>query len=158
MNKVLPFLLGVTLLFSATACTTAKTSSDAPNSTNDNTTTTDNNNEELNAEDAQENQEDATSKVRQDQIASDTRARQQRNDAAGNPEEIADSDVESLVRNQLETKLPKSELAVDSEEGVVTISGTVASQKELDQIESLAKEVKGVKSVNVKATVATPKP
>ena len=158
MSRFIPFLLGVTLLVSATGCTTAKTSSNAPNSTDENTTaTTDNNQGELSAKDAQENQKDATSQVRQDQIASDTRARQERNQAVGNPDQIADSDIQSLVRNQLETKLPKSQLAVDSEDGNVTISGTVSSQEELNQIESLAKGVKGVKSVNVKATVAAPK-
>ena len=151
MNKFMPFLLSGILLVGATACGVAKTSSEAPNSTNSN------DNGELSTEDAQENQEDATNQVRQKQIESDTRARQQRNEAAGNPNEVSDNDIESLVRNALETKLPTSQLAVDSEEGVVTVSGKAASQKDVDQIESITKTVKGVKSVMVKATVDTSK-
>jgi osmotically-inducible protein OsmY len=39
----------------------------------------------------------------------------------------------------------------------VTVTGTAPQQAQIDKIESLAKEIKGVKTVNVKATVAAPK-
>lgn len=96
---------------------------------------------------------DATSNVRQRQIESDQRALDQRDNITGNPQEKTDGDLESLVRDNLETSLPTSKLTIDSESGIVTISGTVSSQEELDRIESLAKQVQGVKGVNVKATI-----
>lgn len=147
MKKLLPLLLGSVLALGAVGCEdVAKTSSSAPNSTNDNGGQLE----------TQNNQNDATKEVRQSQIESDTRARQQRNDAAGNPGERDDDDVESLVRNKLETRLPSSQLAVDAEEGVVTVTGKVASQQELSQVETIALEVPGVTRVNVQATVGTP--
>lgn len=105
----------------------------------------------------QSTENDANSDLRQRQIESDQRARDQRNDTVGNPQERSDGDLQSLVRNKLETSIPNSKLTVDSDaDGIVTITGTVSSQEELDRIESLAKEVQGVKGVNVQATVIDP--
>jgi hyperosmotically inducible periplasmic protein len=150
MKKLTPFLLGSLLLFGVAACNdVAKTSADAPNSTERVGNVPD-------ADSAQTTQRDANRDVRDAQIQADERVRQQRNQAAGNDAEIADGDVESLVRNRLEKQLPSGNLAVDSEEGVVTISGTVTSKADLDRIDEIAQEVQGVKSVKVNATVAQP--
>jgi len=152
MRKLTPFLLSGLLLLAGVACSdVAKTSADAPNST-------DKVGEVPEADSVQTTQQDANRDVRDAQIKADERARQQRNQVGANDGKIADNDVESLVRNRLEQQLPSSQLAVDAEEGDVTISGTVASQAHLNQIASIAKEVQGVKDVEVKATVVTAKP
>lgn len=152
MKKLTLFLLSSLLLLGGVACSdVAKTSADAPNST-----------EKVGkapeVDSNQTTQRDANRNVRDAQIKADERARQQRNEAGADDSKIADNDVESLVRNRLEQQLPSSQLAVDAEEGIVTISGTVASQSELDQIASIAQKVQGVKDVKVKAKVATAKP
>lgn len=152
MTKLTPFLLSGLLLFGGVACSdVAKTSADAPNST-------DKVGKVPEADSTQTTQRDASKDVRDAQIKADERARQQRNQAGANDDKISDNDVESLVRDRLEKQLPSSQLAVDADEGVVTISGTVPSQTELNQIASIAKEVQGVKDVEVKAKVATAKP
>ena len=152
MNKLTPLLLSGLLLVGGVACSdVAKTSADAPNSTAKTGKVPE-------ADSNQTTQRDATQNVRDAQIKADERARQQRNEAGADDSKIADNDVESLVRNRLEQRLPSSQLAVDADEGIVTISGTVTSQTELDQIASIAQEVQGVKDVEVKAKVATVKP
>lgn len=151
MKKIFSILLGSALLFGAVACADgAQTSGNAPSDT-----------EEVGGElQTEENVEDATSETRQAQIESDERAREDRQEVFGEEAdaEVSDDDIESLVRNSLETKLPTSQLLVESEEGVVTVAGQVASTEDLEQIETLAKEVRGVKSVEVKAQVASPAP
>lgn len=47
-----------------------------------------------------------------------------------------------------------SKLTVDAKDGTVTIAGTVPTKEQLAKVQPLAKEIKGVKAVNVKATVA----
>jgi osmotically-inducible protein OsmY len=149
MKKLTPLLLSSLLLFGGVACSdVSKTSADAPNST-------ERVGEAPDAESTQTTQQDANRNLRDAQIQADERARAQRNEAGADDSKIADSDVESLVRNQLEQELPSSQLAVDAEEGIVTISGTVTSQADLDKIDDIAKEVKGVKDVKVNATVAS---
>lgn len=153
MNKLTGFILSSVLVFAAAACSeVSKTSTNAPDSTNPT------NVQAPDAETAQKNQADATSDVRRSQANADIRAREQRNNIGGNPLARADSDLASEVRSKLEVNLPASSLAVKSENGIVTISGTVPNQKQLARIESLAKEIKGVKGVSVKATVAPAKP
>lgn len=152
MKKLTPLFLSGLLLIGGVACSdVAKTSADAPNST-------EKTGEVPEADSNQTTQRDATRDVRESQIKADERARQQRNQAGANDGKIADNDIESLVRNRLEQRLPSSQLAVDADEGIVTISGTVASQSELDQITFIAQEVQGVKEVEVKAKVATARP
>lgn len=147
MKKLTTLLISGILLVSAAACDTAKTNVESPNTTNDTA--------QAPAQDtAQTTQNDAASDVRKRQLESDIRAREQRNDATGDDAERADGDLKSEVRSKLEANLPASQLAVDAEDGVVTVSGTVPTQQQLAKIESLAKEIKGVKSVTVKATVA----
>lgn len=110
-------------------------------------------------EEAQDAQEDATSEVRKDQLNSDIRAREQRNNATGGDADRAEGDLESEVRSKLEANLPASKLEVNAEDdGSVTVAGTVPTQEQLNKIEPLAKEIKGVKGVKVNATVAPAQP
>ncbi len=153
MKKITTLLLSSFLLVGAVACSEAeKTSANAPGAPTEAAKTPD-------AETAQKNQADGTSEVRRAQANSDIRAREQRNNVAGNPENRADSDLASEVRSKLEVNIPAGSLTVDAEDGAVSIGGTVPTPEQLAKIEPLAKEIKGVKSVEVKATVApaTPK-
>lgn len=146
MKKFVPYLLSSVLLLGTVACSGAKTSADAPN-------TTGSNGGDLTTEDKTQNAQDATNPVREKQIESDKRAIDQRNSAAGSPSELADNDISSLVRNELEKAIPGSQLLVESKDGAVTVSGKVATADELKKVEPAVKGVKGVKSVAVKATV-----
>jgi hypothetical protein len=147
MKKIAPVLLSFSLLLSVAACSnTAKTSSSAP----DSATQPDN---QLDRSTAQTNQDDATSELRRRQLNADIRSREQRNDATGGDIARADGDLQSEVRSKLEANLPNSELTVDAKDGAVTIAGTVVDQDQLNKIEPLAKEIKGVKSVLVNATL-----
>ncbi len=150
MKKIMPLLLGGVLMVSVAACNNAKTTSDAPNST-------DNNGQVPKAQDAQNAQKDASNDVRKNQMESDIRAREQRNDVGGSKDKRADGDLESEVRDKLEANIPNGKLTVDSKNGAVTVAGTVPNQAQLAKVEPLAKQIKGVKSVAVKATVAAPK-
>jgi hyperosmotically inducible periplasmic protein len=153
MNKLTPFLLSGILLFGAAACSEgAKTSADAPNSTAETTASP------PAADTVQKTQGDATSETRRAQAESDIRAREQRNNVTGGDAIRADGDLESEVRSKLEVNITKGQLTVEAKDGVVTVGGTVPNQQDLAKIEPLAKEIKGVKNVNVTAVVtpATP--
>lgn len=151
MKKFIPFLISTVLVIGMVGCeNAAKTSSDAPDTTNETTKAPD-------AQTAQQTQGDATSPVRKAQIESDIRAREERNDAGGDDAQRADADLKSEVRGKLEANLPASQLAVDAKEGAVTITGTVPTQEQMSKIDPLAKQIKGVKSVTNKATVAPAK-
>jgi len=155
MNKLTPIVISAILLFGAAACTDgAKTSTGAP----DSTTTTENAASPPAAETVKKTQADATSEIRQNQANSDIRAREQRNNITGGDAIRADSDLESEVRSKLEVNITKGLLNVEAKDGVVTVAGTVPNEKDLAQIEPLAKEIKGVKMVNVTATVAPAAP
>jgi hyperosmotically inducible periplasmic protein len=58
----------------------------------------------------------------------------------------------------LEANLPASALTVTAKNGAVTIAGTVPTQAQLDRINGLAKEIKGVSAVSMKVAVAPAKP
>lgn len=153
MNKFIPLIISGVIAFGAVGCQEppSRTSADAPSGTNEN----------VNAptqETAQKTQEDATGQVRKDQIESDIRAREQRNNVTGGDMQRADGDLESEVRGKLEANLPASQLTVDAEEGAVTVEGTVPTQEQLNKIPTLAQEIKGVKSVKVEAKVAPAQP
>lgn len=151
MKKVTAFVISGLLLLSAAACDTAKTNVESPNTTNTNA--------QAPAQDtAQKTQNDATSEVRRRQLNSDIRSREQRDTVAGSDNERTAGDLKSEVRSKLEANLPASQLAVDAKDGAVTVSGTVPTQQQFNKIEPLAKEINGVKSVTVKATVAPAKP
>lgn len=147
MKKIPRFIFTVVVLFVAAGCQVAKTSASAPNTTQIDSKPPD-------ADTAWETYNDGTRSLRRRQANADIRAREQRNNWWGNPERRADRDLESEVRSKLEVNLPASLLTVDAEAGVVTIAGTVPTSAQFERIEPLAKEIKGVKTVKVNATVA----
>lgn len=152
MKKLTTLLLSGVLLFSAAACSNnAKTSADAPNSTQESP-------QAPKAEGVEKTKEDATNETRRKQLNADIQAREERNNITGGDTKRADGDLESEVRSKLEANIPDGQLTVKADDGVVVVAGTVPKQEQLAKIEPLAKEIKGVKTVNVKATVAAPKP
>lgn len=140
MKKIALMLLSGTLMFGVAACDTARTSVEAPDSMNDSAE---------NPAEVDETLEDATSEVRQDQLSSDIRAREERNELFGDEEVRADSDIESEVRAKLEANIPRSKLTIDAEDGAVSIVGSVPGEKEYETIEPLANEIQGVDSVSI---------
>jgi osmotically-inducible protein OsmY len=152
MKKLSMLLLSSVLMFGAVACSNPKTAANAPDSTQDapKAQTTD---------ETQANKQDATSETRRKQVNADIKAREERNNAlnGGAAENRSDGDIQSEVRSKLEANIPASALVVKSDKGVVTVSGTVPKQEQLAKIQTEAAKIKGVKSVNVKATVAAPK-
>jgi hyperosmotically inducible periplasmic protein len=152
MKKLTFALFGALISISMAACENpAKTSSSAPSSTDATNTSVD-------KPTAQTNQNDATSEMRRKQLNSDIRAREQRNDVIGDKSVKADSDLKSQVRSKLEANLPASALAIDAKDGAVTVTGSVVNENQLQKIEPLAKQIGGVKSVTVNATVSAAKP
>lgn len=152
MKKLTILLLSGVLMFGAVACGNAKTSADAPDSTKEAPQTP-------KAEDAQTTQKDAQSETRRKQLNADIKAREERNNTVngGSAENRSDGSLESEVRSKLEANIPQGQLTVKSEKGVITVAGTVPKQEQLAKIKTEAMKIKGVKSVNVKATVAAPK-
>lgn len=140
MNKLTLFLLSGTLLFAGVGCDVARTSGDAPDSVDEGAVVEDRG-------EVEETLEDANSEIRQEQLDSDIRAREQRNDVLGDPTERADSDLESEIRAKLEANIPRAKLTVDAEDGNVNIVGTVPSEKEYETIVPLAQEILGVNEV-----------
>jgi osmotically-inducible protein OsmY len=154
MKKLTSFLLGSVLLLGAVGCgDNAKTSADAPN-------TVEQPPEVPTAEQVQDAQEDAQSEVRREQLNSDIRAREERNNAFndGAAENRDSDDIASEVRSKLEANLPASQLVVEAENATIKVSGTVPTQEQLARIEPLALEIKGVESVDNQAVVAPAQP
>lgn len=152
MKKLIPLLLCSVLTLGALGCeNAAKTSADAPGSTTESPTAPD-------AQSVQQTKNDATSDVRKAQIESDARANEERNNMTGGDAVRDDKDLQSQVRGKLEANIPASQLTVNANNGVVTVSGTVPEKAQLSKIEPLAKEIKGVKSVVSKVAVAPAKP
>ena len=152
MKTILTLMMSGLLVVLATSCnSTDKTTSDAPNTTE----------KTGNAPTVSETgaaQNDSMSKVRKDQVNSDIRAREQRNDVTGGDTKRSDKDLSSEVRSKLEANIPKGNLTITAKEGAVVVSGTVENKDQLDKIEPLAKEIKGVMTVNnaVKIAPAVP--
>lgn len=151
MKKLSTLLAGGLLLVSLAACGTAKTNTSAPNDT-------DNVGQAAEQDEAQQNKGDAASDVRKRQLESDIRAREERNNATGGDADRANGDLASEVRSKLEANLPDGQLAVDAEDGTVTVSGTVPTAEQLARVEPLAKEIKGVETVTVNVKVAPMQP
>ncbi|MEM8830860.1 MAG: BON domain-containing protein [Cyanobacteria bacterium P01_G01_bin.19] len=146
MNKLVGFLVGGTLLFGAVGCDVARTSADAPTEIEDGAVVEE-------PAQVEETLEDANSEIRQDQLTSDIRAREQRNDIAGDQQERNDSDIESEVRAKLEANIPRAKLTIDAEDGNVAIVGTVPSEKEYESIMPLAEEIVGVDTVTMEVDI-----
>ncbi|MEH1869787.1 MAG: BON domain-containing protein [Nostoc sp.] len=151
MKKLTPFLISTLLVFGVAACDNAsKTSESAPGNPNEAP-------QSPSVQTTEASQKDAQSETRRRQLDADIRAREQRNKVTGGDADRAKGDLSSEVRSKLEANIPKGQLTVDAtQDGVVTVGGTVNNQQELAKIERLAKEIKGVKTVIVKATVAPP--
>jgi hyperosmotically inducible periplasmic protein len=148
MKKITLLVLSSVLLIGTIACSNnAKTGPNAP-------TSTEKTGEVPTAKTVQNDKSDAASKVRRDQLNADIRAREQRNNMSGGDADRANGDLSSEVRAKLEANIPNGSLTVAAKNGAVVVSGTVQTQNQLDKIEPLAKQIKGVKSVNVAAKVA----
>ena len=150
MKKFIPLLIGSALIIGTVGCTSASTNTNAPDAATQSTQTPD-------KQTAKEAQGDAMSDTRKDQLNSDIRSREQRNDVGGAQTVRADGDLESEIRSKLEANLPASQLTVDAKDGVVTITGTVPTAEQLSKVKPLAMEIKGSKSVVDKTTVAAAK-
>ncbi|MBD2390709.1 BON domain-containing protein [Aphanizomenon flos-aquae NRERC-008] len=149
MKKITLLFLSSILLLGMVACgNNAKTSSSAPDST-----------EKVGDVPTDQtilaNKKDATSQIRRDQLNADIRAREQRNNITGGDTNRASSDLASEVRSKLEANIPSSQLTVTAKDGAIIVSGTVQTQEQLNKINSLTKEIKGVKSVQVLVKIAT---
>lgn len=152
MKKLTSVLISSLLLIGTGACNNvAKTSDQAPESTNQTAQAPE-------ADKAQDINKDASDETRRRQLNSDIRAREQRNQMAGEKADRSDDDIKSEVRSKLEANLPASQLTVDAKDGNVSISGTVPTQPQYQRIEPLAKEIYGVKSVAVNVKVEPAKP
>jgi len=148
MKQITTLILSSVLMLITAACgDVTKTSENAPSSTDKvaETPTT---------KTAQTNKDDATSEVRQAQLDSDIRAREQRNDITGGDTDRANNDLASEVRSKLEANIPNGSLTVAAKDGAVVVSGTVPTLDQLDKVKPLALQIKGVKSVDVAAKVA----
>ncbi len=150
ISKVSAKLFGlclIPLLITLTACSDAKTSSDAPNST-------ETNGQVSTMKDGKATQDDAQNETRKKQLEADIRAREQRNNMGGDPLKRAEEDLSSEVRSKLEANIPKGKLTISAKNDEVTVSGVVSTKEQLDKIKPLAMQIKGVKNVVVKATVS----
>ncbi len=148
LSNTFPYLLSIVLLVTLSACdTNSKTASDAPSSTANNGKVSTEKNEKA-------TKSDAESDVRKKQLEADIRAREQRNNAGGDPNKRADEDLSSEVRSKLEANIPNGKLTVSAKNADVMVSGVVATQAQLDKIQALGMEIKGVKRVIVKATIS----
>lgn len=150
MKKLTPFLISSFLILGAAACQdTAKTTVTAPEPNEAPATPT--------SQVTQDAKEDAQSELRRRQLNSDIRAREERNNTTGGDTNRATGDLASEVRSKLEANIPNGQLTVNAtKDGTVTVAGTVNDQQQLAKIEPLAKEIKGVNKVVVKAAVAPP--
>ena len=152
MNKIakiglnLPLLLGLLLTVTISACEEAKTTADAPNSTNTN-------GQVATEKQSDNTQNDAQSELRRKQLNADIQAREQRNQMGGDPQKRAEGDLASEVRSKLEANIPRGKLTVEAKNSEITVSGAVSNQEQLNKIKPLAMEIKGVRSVVVKAVV-----
>jgi hyperosmotically inducible periplasmic protein len=145
ISSSLPFLFNLLLVCSISACNEAKTSSDAPSSTESSAP--------VSTKNDQATKDDAQSDTRKKQLNADIRAREQRNNVAGNPQKRTQGDLASEVRSKLEANIPNGKLTILANDAQVTVSGTVKTQEQLDKIKPLAMEIKGVDSVMVKAVI-----
>jgi hyperosmotically inducible protein len=149
-TKIASLLLTNFLLVTVVACTDARTTSDAPAPSATYSTSS----PTASPQNTQAAMDDAQDATRKRQLEADIRAREQRNDATGDSVVRPDSDLASEVRSKLEANIPKGNLTVESKDANVVVSGTVPLLNDLTKVKSLAMEIKGVKTVTIKAVVA----
>jgi len=77
-------------------------------------------------------------------------AMQQRSDNQTVPDKAADAWITTKVKSEFGTTggVSATDISVSTSDGVVTLSGTVASQAEKTRAEQIAQGIKGVKSVD----------
>jgi hyperosmotically inducible periplasmic protein len=150
MKKFIPVLISGALMVGTLGCTSASTNTNTPDAGNQTAQSPD-------KQTAQQDQNDGASETRRNQLDSDIRSREQRNDAAGATTVKTDGDLESQIRSKLEANLPASQLTVDAQDGVVTITGTVPTPEQQSKVKTLATEIKGAKNIVDKTTVAPAK-
>jgi hyperosmotically inducible periplasmic protein len=150
MRKFIPVLISGALMVGTLGCTSASTNTNTPDPAKQTAQTPD-------KKTAQQDQNDGASETRRNQLDSDIRSREQRNDVAGAATIKTDGDLESEIRSKLEANLPASQLTVDAKDGVVTISGTVPTPEQQSKVKTLAMEIKGAKNIVDKSTVAAAK-
>ena len=147
MKRIMPLVFSSILLLGTVACdNNAKTSSNAPDSPAES-------GKVVTDKTVQTDKKDASSQVRRDQLNADIRAREQRNLSGGSADR-ANTDLSSEVRSKLEANIPASQLTVVAKDGAIVVGGTVQNQEQLNKIDSLSKQIKGVKSVRVLAKIA----
>jgi hypothetical protein len=66
-----------------------------------------------------------------------------------------DSDLKTEILKQFQNNLANNKLTVEVKNGQVTISGTVTTPEQLQQIQPLLKSIQGIKKADVNATVAS---
>lgn len=146
MKNLSSFLIGSLLIFSVACENTSKTSVNAPEEPGEQATPA--------AQTTQAAKEDAQSELRRRQLNADIRSREERNLLTTERTDRAAADLASEVRSKLEANIPGGALTVEAtNDGTVTVFGTVNNKDQLAKIEPLAKEINGVKNVIVKATV-----
>ncbi|MBD2189963.1 BON domain-containing protein [Pseudanabaena mucicola] len=150
-KKIASLLLTSSLMVTVVSCTDARTTSEAP-APNVNYSTS---SPTASPQNTQAAVDDAQDETRKRQLESDIRAREQRNDATGDSTNRPDTDLASEVRSKLEANIPKGNLTIESKDANIVVSGTVPLLDDLTKIKSLAMEIKGVKTVTIKATVAS---
>ncbi|BAZ03429.1 BON domain-containing protein [Calothrix sp. NIES-3974] len=153
MKKSIILIFSSFLFLGLAGCDTFRTATNAPDRVTDEV-------QAPTAQEAQDAQADATSETRRRQLDADIQAREERNNLLndGAATNRSDSDLASQVRSKLEANLPASALVVESENGNVTISGTVPTQQQYERIPNLAKEIKGVNNVTLNVAVAPAQP
>ncbi|MDG2990157.1 BON domain-containing protein [Candidatus Synechococcus calcipolaris G9] len=67
----------------------------------------------------------------------------------------SDSDIKGEITSKFQASLPNNRLNVAVQNGNVTVSGTVEKPEQMQQIQSLASSVSGVKNVNVSAATVS---
>ncbi|MEB3360246.1 MAG: BON domain-containing protein [Synechococcales bacterium] len=153
MKRTMTIVLGTAALMGLMACS-------GPSSTE----SLENTSPELNSE--------GDNQVRENQLESAERAQQDREEMFGNEEpsdleagpetgsldaaESGDRELVDAIQAELDTQLPDNQLAVEANGGDVTIAGEVASEAEVQQIEAIASQIEGVRSVNMQTTVTSP--
>ncbi len=154
MNRktVSSFLIGIVVV-TVGACTDARTSADAPASADKMAQTP--MAQTPMAKSTEPAKADAQSDTRAKQLDADIRAREQRGNAMGDGQNRNDGDLASEVRSKLEANIPGGNLTVASKDGILTVAGTVSNADQLNKIQKLGMEIKGVKGVNVTAVVGT---
>jgi hypothetical protein len=66
-----------------------------------------------------------------------------------------DRNLQKEILTRFDNNLPNHQLIVEVNNGQITVSGTVATPEQLEQIEPLLKSIEGIEKVDITATVAS---